>query len=111
MESALEVYRGGTGPLVRVTNAPRGVSGGMDTFTYDLRVRGCTHRQLVAYARAVTGRPAMSIQPVDAPADGPAAYRLVVRPAAHGTDAATTVASFAWLLKAAGRLISLRPRA
>ncbi|MEV8214772.1 hypothetical protein [Leifsonia sp. NPDC077715] len=83
----------------------------MDTFTYDLRVRGCTRRQLSAYARAVTGRPAMSIQPVDAPADGPAAYRLVVRPAAHGLDAATTAASFAWMLKAAGRLISLRPRA
>ena len=97
--------------MMRVTNGPRRVSRGMDTFTYDLRVQGCSHRQLSAYARAVTGRPAMSIQPVDAPADGPAAYRLVVRPAAHGLDAATTVASFAWMLRAAGRLISLRPRA
>jgi hypothetical protein len=82
----------------------------MDTFTYDLRVQGCTHRRLTAYARAVTGRPAMSLQPVDAPSHGPAAYRLVVRPDAHGTDAATTVASLAWMLRAAGHLISLRPR-
>jgi hypothetical protein len=110
MESALEVYRGETGRLLRVTNGPRRVSGGMSTFTYDLRVQGCTHRQLSAYARAVTGRPAISLQPVDAPAEGPAAYRVVVRPAAHGTDAATTVATLAWMLRAAGRLISLRPR-
>lgn len=95
---------------MRVTDATGRVSEGMDTFTYDLRVHGCTHRQLSSYARAVTGRPAMSIQPVDAPDDGPGAYRLVVRPAAHGVDAATTVASLAWMLKAAGRLISLRPR-
>ncbi len=110
MESALEVYRGETGGLLRVTNGPRPVCRGMHTFTYDLRVRGCTHRQLTAYARAVSGRPAMTIQPVDAPAEGPAGYRVVVRPTAHGTDAATTVAAFAWMLDAAGHLISLRPR-
>jgi hypothetical protein len=83
----------------------------MNTFTYDLRVRGCTRQQLVSYARTLTERPAVSIQPIDVPPTGQTAgYRVVVRTGAHDVDAATIVAKLAWLLSAAGRLVSVRPR-
>jgi len=87
----------------------------MNTFTYDLRVRGCTRQQLVSYARTLTERPAVSIQPIDVPPSGSTAgqtagFRVVVRPGAHDVDAATIVAKLAWLLSAAGRLVSVRPR-
>lgn len=83
----------------------------MDTFTYDLRVRDCTREQLASYARAAAPRPGVGIQPLDAPPGGAAgSYRVVVRPDAHGADAATTIAVLAWMLSAAGRLLSVRPR-
>ncbi|MDR6969898.1 hypothetical protein [Leifsonia shinshuensis] len=83
----------------------------MSTFTYDLRVQGCTRTRLAAYARSLSERPVLSIQPIDAPADAShGAYRVVVRPDGQGLDAATTIARLAWLLKATGRLVSVQPR-
>jgi len=84
----------------------------VNTYSYDLRVRDCSRHRLAGFARTLAGAGTVSVQPVDAPADGAtAAYRLVVRPGDHGTDAATIVATLAWMLSATGRLLSVRPRA
>lgn len=81
----------------------------MDTFTYDLRVQDCTRQQLAGYARTLAGPGAVSVRPID-PQGGVTShsYRLVVRPGAGGTDAATTIARLAWMLNATGRFVSVR---
>ena len=80
------------------------------THTFDLRVRSLTRSDLASFARAATGRPLLSIQPIDVPGAGaPASYRVVVRHDEDSPDAATLVATLAWMLSAAGHLISVRP--